>query len=392
LAESSNHHLAWSHSETIRTSDGWRYRVTLTMGRSLVDRGRCLQVAPPGTHNRAASVTLTNLSGREAPVPQVSFSLNDVTGNRPITGQWGAAGESCTLYPWSRTFNDSNGGSNTIFAHRSIQHVGGFSAVSDSFGDAVLEIEPVGASPIDVSVPPLDADGVATGPAPVSRSTTTSTPAPGLPALGSGGAVSLIGPGGGATLGGPTPCPNPDGSSARTTGFSQAPPMCIDSSKEYSATFATTKGTMVVALDAKDYPVTVNNFVVLAQYHFYDGSPFFRLVKDFAAQFGDPSAHPSNAAQFGYTIPDEFPTGAAYKVGTLAMANTGQANSGGAQAFFVTGPEGKQLPDQYAVVGQVVKGLDVLQAINSVRSVASASNDGAPTEQVTITSVTVTTS
>ncbi len=206
---------------------------------------------------------------------------------------------------------------------------------------------------------------------------------------GAGKAVTLTGPGGGATLTGDTPCPKTDGSSPRTTGFAKAPGMCIDTSKTYTATFDTTKGTMVVTLDAKDSPKTVNNFVVLSLYHFYDGSPFFRLVKDFAAQFGDPSTHPSNQAQFGYTIPDELPSGKAYKVGTLAMANTGQPNSGGAQAFFITGDQGVALPDKYAIVGQVTTGLDVLQAINAVPSVQTSDNDGAPTEQVTINKITI---
>jgi cyclophilin family peptidyl-prolyl cis-trans isomerase len=229
-----------------------------------------------------------------------------------------------------------------------------------------------------------------------SKSTTTTSQATGTTVAGetttsgSGAkAVTLTGPGGGATLTGDTPCPKADGSSPRTTTFAKAPGTCIDASKTYTATFDTSKGTMVVTLDTKDSPKTVNNFVVLSLYHFYDGSPFFRLVKDFAAQFGDPSTHPSNAAQFGYTIPDELPAKGAYKVGTLAMANTGQANSGGAQAFFITGSQGTSLPPSYSIIGQVTTGLDVLQKINSVPSVQTSSNDGAPTEQVTIKKITV---
>jgi cyclophilin family peptidyl-prolyl cis-trans isomerase len=206
---------------------------------------------------------------------------------------------------------------------------------------------------------------------------------------GSSHAVTLHGPGGGATLTGETPCPKPDGSSARTTHFAKAPGTCIDASKTYTATFRTTKGTMVVTLDAADSPKNVNNFVVLSLYHFYDGSPFFRLVKDFAVQFGDPSSHPSNAAQFGYDVPDEFPKAGAYKLGTLAMANTGQPDSGGAQAFFITGAEGASLPPSYSILGQVTKGLDVLQAINAVPSVQTSSNDGAPTQQITIKSIVI---
>jgi cyclophilin family peptidyl-prolyl cis-trans isomerase len=146
---------------------------------------------------------------------------------------------------------------------------------------------------------------------------------------------------------------------------------------------------MVVDLDATSAPKTVNNFVVLSRYHFFDGSPFFRLVKDFAAQFGDPSESPSNSAQFGYTIPDELPEKGAYKVGSLAMANTGSPDSGGAQMFFITGEQGAALPPSYALFGQVTEGLDVLQKINEVPSVQTDTNDGAPTEQVTIEKVTI---
>lgn len=210
-----------------------------------------------------------------------------------------------------------------------------------------------------------------------------------------GGVVQLVGPGHGAKILGETPCPGVDGTSERTTAFEKAPPSCIDASKTYTATFETSKGTMVVALDAKKAPQTVNNFVVLARYHFFDGQPFFRLVKDFAAQFGDPSKNPSNSAEFGYTIPDELPQAGEYKVGSLAMANTGQPNSGGAQMFFITGEKGAQLPPSYALFGQVTEGLDVLEKINAVKSVnqtqdGSGANDGAPTEQVTIEKVTVT--
>ena len=202
--------------------------------------------------------------------------------------------------------------------------------------------------------------------------------------------ATLTGPGPGASIEGETPCPAADGSAERTTSFTDPPPMCIDENKTYTATFDTTKGTMVVALDAKSAPETVNNFVVLSRYKFYDGSPFFRLVTDFAAQFGDPSESPSNAAQFGYTIPDELPEQGAYQVGSLAMANTGSPNTGGAQVFFITGEQGVALPPSYALFGQVTEGLESLAAINAVPSVNTGTNDGAPTEQVTINSITIT--
>ena len=201
----------------------------------------------------------------------------------------------------------------------------------------------------------------------------------------------LTGPGPGKSITGDTPCPKADGSSPRTTEFAKAPPECLTAGKKYTATFESTKGTIVVALDADAAPKTVNNFVVLARYHFFDGQPIFRLIKDFAGQFGDPSATPSNSAKFGYTIPDELPAKGAYKVGSLVMANTGSPNSGGAQMFFVLGPQGVGLPPSYSLFGDTTSGLETISAINAVPSInVPGGSDGAPSEQVTFTKVTVT--
>ena len=63
-------------------------------------------------------------------------------------------------------------------------------------------------------------------------------------------------------------CPNPDGSSPRTTNFDAEPPMCIDVDKRYTATMTTSMGEIVIALDPIAAPKTVNSFVFLARYHF----------------------------------------------------------------------------------------------------------------------------
>lgn len=206
---------------------------------------------------------------------------------------------------------------------------------------------------------------------------------------GEGTPVALTGPGPGASIDGPTPCPATDGTQERTTGFTEAPPMCIDPSKKYTATITTSKGVMVVDLLTDKAPATVNNFVVLSRYKFYDGAPFFRLITDFAAQTGDPSEAPSNAAQFGYTIPDELPAEGDYKVGSLAMANAGP-DTGGAQWFIVLGDQGAALPPNYTLFGQVTDGLDTVEAINAVGSSQTDTNDGAPHEQIDITSIEIT--
>jgi cyclophilin family peptidyl-prolyl cis-trans isomerase len=202
--------------------------------------------------------------------------------------------------------------------------------------------------------------------------------------------VELVLPGEGAAISGETPCPAADGSAARTTSFEQAPPMCIDPTKTYTATIATTEGDLVVELDAAGSPETVNNFVVLSRYHFYDNVPFHRIVTGFVNQAGDPIGPTPGMGGPGYTIEDEPPAdpATAYVPGTMAMARTQEANSAGSQWFFVIGDEGGALSGTgtYAVLGTIVDGEVVSATINSF---GSAAVDGAPTKVVAINGVTI---
>ena len=86
-----------------------------------------------------------------------------------------------------------------------------------------------------------------------------------------------------------TPCPAADGSSPKRQQFDGPPPMCIDPSKRYTAEMVTSKGTMTIALDPAAAPRTVNNFVVLSRYHYYDGIVFHRVIPGFVVQGGDPT-------------------------------------------------------------------------------------------------------
>ena len=118
---------------------------------------------------------------------------------------------------------------------------------------------------------------------------------------------TVVLPGPGASITGETPCPPSDGSAERTTEFEQAPPMCIDPAKSYTATLETTEGDIVIELDAENAPETVNNFVVLSRYHFYDDVPFHRIVPGFVNQAGDPVGPEPGTGGPGYAIPDELP-------------------------------------------------------------------------------------
>lgn len=202
---------------------------------------------------------------------------------------------------------------------------------------------------------------------------------------------NVVLPGAGASLTGETPCPAADGSAERTTGFEQAPPTCIDPAKSYTATLATTEGDVVIELDAANAPQTVNNFVVLARYHFYDNVPFHRVVPGFVNQAGDPVGPTPGTGGPGYTIPDEPPAdpATAYAVGTVAMARGDAPNSGSSQFFLVIGDPNGALSGTgtYAVFGTIVEGQDISETINTF---GGEPPNYEPTKPVAIISVTIT--
>jgi cyclophilin family peptidyl-prolyl cis-trans isomerase len=183
---------------------------------------------------------------------------------------------------------------------------------------------------------------------------------------------------------GSTPCPPASGDVPKKTTFDGPPPQCIDPAKTYTADMVTSQGKMTIALDAKAAPKTVNSFVFLSRYHFFDGLTCHRVITGFVAQCGDPEG--TGGGGPGFTLPDEVPKAGAYKVGSLAMANTGQPHSGGSQFFIITGPQGVALPPQYSLFGQVTDGLDSVKALDAVGAPA---DPGKPKVPVTIQSVTI---
>ena len=177
------------------------------------------------------------------------------------------------------------------------------------------------------------------------------------------------------------PFPALDGSAETKQKFNEAPEMGIDPSKRYTATMETSLGTIVIALDAINAPKTVNNFVFLAAHHYYDGIIFHRIINGFMCQGGDPTG--TGMGGPGYKFADE-PVKQKYQIGSVAMANAGP-NTNGSQFFLISGPSGVGLPPQYNHFGQIVKGLDVLDAMQRV---ATARGDR-PHEDVVIKSVTI---
>jgi cyclophilin family peptidyl-prolyl cis-trans isomerase len=192
-------------------------------------------------------------------------------------------------------------------------------------------------------------------------STACDTPAGGAAGAGaapaSGNAVSIV------PAPAHVPFPNLDGSSPRYTKFSSAPPFCLDTSKTYTATVKTDAGDFTVQLLPKYAPQTVNNFIFLAGYHFYDGIVFHRVIPGFMDQVGDPTA--TGASGPGYSFADELPSSnSAYQTGAVAMANSG-VNTNGSQFFIVVPGGGGGLAPNYSVFGQVTSGMDIVEKINS---------------------------
>ena len=138
-----------------------------------------------------------------------------------------------------------------------------------------------------------------------------------------------------------------DNSSASTD--LSKPKMTIDPTASYTATMDTSEGTIVIALDAAQYPTSVNNFVFLAKQKFYDGLLFNRVAKDFVIQTGSPNNTTSGGP--GYSVVGEVPTTTpAYPVGAVAFAKGGSepAGTAGSQFFIVTGSGNLSLPADYA--------------------------------------------
>ena len=179
-----------------------------------------------------------------------------------------------------------------------------------------------------------------------------------------------------------TPFPALDGSAPKQQKFSSPPELGIDPAKRYTATMSTSMGDMVIALDPVKAPKTVNNFVFLALHHYFDGIVFHRIINGFMCQGGDPEG--SGRGGPGYRFEDELPKQGQYEIGSVAMANAGP-NTNGSQFFLISGPSGVQLPPHYSLFGKIVKGLDVLDAMQRV---ATDRNDR-PHDDVVINSVTI---
>ncbi len=197
---------------------------------------------------------------------------------------------------------------------------------------------------------------------------------------------------GGTKLTGATPCPKPNGPNPHVTSFAHPPPNCLQAGKTYTATFVTTEGNIVVRLDTTKTPMTANNFIVLARYHYYDGTSMFRTDDSIdIIQGGSPHTQDASDPGPGYTIKDEG-KGFKYVPGDLTMARTAAANSAGAQYFFCAGVSCSQLNTQgtYVTFGVTTSGLNVLEKILALNVNTNSGLGGAPSKLVLVKNIDIT--
>ena len=157
----------------------------------------------------------------------------------------------------------------------------------------------------------------------------------------------------------------------------------------------TSMGDIELELYNDKMPITVGNFIELAEADFYDGVKFHRVIRDFMIQAGDPKTRDDSLMSEwgsggpGWTIEDEFVDGMSNLHGTISMANTGLPNTGGSQWFINTKDnlnfdfDKEPASKKHPVFGRVVSGIDVVNSIN----VVSTDDGDRPVEPVVIENV-----
>ena len=180
-------------------------------------------------------------------------------------------------------------------------------------------------------------------------------------------------------------CVDVEAPDSRDPGSRQAPSAELDASKTYTLTFDTSCGAFTVTLDVESAPKTAASLVALAKDGYFDDTIFHRVVPGFVIQGGDPTQ--SGAGGPGYSTVDTPPSDAKYTKGVVAMAKTQVEAPGtsGSQFFVVTG-EDAGLPPDYALLGMVTKGQEVVDKIG----VVEAGPDEAPVNPVVIRQIRVT--
>ena len=146
-----------------------------------------------------------------------------------------------------------------------------------------------------------------------------------------------------------------------------------EAESDLNAKIVTSKGDIELKLFASKTPVTVGNFVNLAERKFYDGLKFHRVIADFMVQGGDPSGNGTGGP--GYTFKDEIVAELKHsKPGILSMANRGPATNG--SQFFITHVATPWLDGKHTVFGEVTKGIEIVNSISQGDTITSVTIEG----------------
>ena len=181
-------------------------------------------------------------------------------------------------------------------------------------------------------------------------------------------------------------CEAADAPEPKGEGALANPKARLDRSKTYVATVSTNCGDFEITLDARQAPRTGGSFKSLADKGFYDGTTFHRIVAGFVIQGGDPKGDGTGGP--GYSVVEAPPPDLSYGKGVVAMAKTGtEADGTSGSQFFVVTAEDAQLPPQYALLGEITSGQEVVDKIGVVET--DPATEG-PIEPVVIASVKVT--
>jgi len=143
------------------------------------------------------------------------------------------------------------------------------------------------------------------------------------------------------------------------------PTVTLDPKKTYDVTLETNCGGITIRLDVKDSPKTTASFVSLVRRHYFIDTVFHRIIPGFVIQGGDPTGSGNGGP--GYETVEAPPSSTKYTEGVVAMAKTQAeaAGTAGSQFFIVIGPDAATLTPDYALLGNVTKGLDVAKRIGN---------------------------
>jgi peptidyl-prolyl cis-trans isomerase B (cyclophilin B) len=163
----------------------------------------------------------------------------------------------------------------------------------------------------------------------------------------------------------------------------KAPEQTLKQGEKATAVVQTSCGTFAIALDTERAPKTANSFAYLAEEGFYDDLTFHRIVPEFVIQGGDPQGTGTGGP--GYKVVEKPPANLAYTKGVVAMAKSSAEPPGtsGSQFYVVTGADAG-LPPEYALVGKVDSGLDVIERIGKLGTPSEKPKQTVLIEKITI--------